>query len=201
MKNVREFSDSLMQLLYSLRLGDGGFVTQSERTLNYYLMVSSVSSQYLVFKKTMLESGGVVTRPLKEAKSGYKSSSVVYRFETRNHTLISAVARMSVKDVVTSLDKEGLALYFLDDGTFHQRKHFGHLYCNTFNSDEVNTLIEVMFKFYPMKRCAIRYDRKKDGREYPYIYIPVPVMAEFKKDVKAVIDKYGLTDYLYKTGE
>ena len=194
-------SEPLMQILYSLRLGDGSFVTQSQTTKNYYLMVSSVSLQYVSFKKTMLERFGVITQSLRESKSGFKSSSIIYSFGTRNHPLISKVASMSVKEVVSSLNKEGLSLYYLDDGTFHQKKHFGHLCCNTFTSEEVESLIDVLFRLYPIKRCSARYDRKKDGRAYPYVYIPVSVMREFKKDIKSTIDKYELTDFKYKIGE
>ena len=199
MKNSHVLGDSfLMQMLYSLRLGDGSYITQG---VNYNLYVSSISLQYVVFKKTILERGGVITQTLRETKSGFKSSSVVYAFGARVHPLISEVATMSIIDILKSLDVEGLALYFLDDGTFHQRKHFGHLYCNTFTDEEVETLIETLFKFYPVKRCVVRYDRKKDGRVYPYVYIPVPVMNAFKEDIKSLIGKYELTDYKYKIGE
>ena len=199
MKNSHVLKDTfLMQMLYSLRIGDGSYITQGR---DYNLYVSSISLQYVVFKKTILERSGIITQSLRESKSGFKSSSVVYAFGTRVHPLISEVANMSISDIVKSLDHEGLALYFLDDGTFHQKKHFGHLYCNTFTSEEVEILIDTLFKLYPVKRCTVRYDRKKDGRVYPYVYIPVPVMNEFKEDVKSLIDKYELTDFRYKIGE
>lgn len=193
------------QLLYSLKIGDGCFVTQckdkSNKRPHYYLKSMSINLDYLSHKKSEIEKLGIITQPLHTGKSGYKESSVIYNFATRNHYLISKVGNMSVTEVLNKLNKEGLVYYFLDDGTFHQKKHFGHLYCNTFTDDEVQTLIEVMYKFYPQKKCAKRIDKKKDGRQYPYIYIPVVVMDEFRKDVKDFLEKYEIKSLMYKVGE
>ena len=107
---------------------------------------------------------------------------------------------MSTIEILHKLDIQGLVYYFLDDGTYHQRKHFGHLYCNTFSDDEVEVLIDVLYKFYPQKRCTKRFDRKKDGRQYPYIYIPVVVMNEFKKDIKNFLEENNIDSLMYKVG-
>ena len=192
------------QILYSLRVGDGGFVTHSTRqrfrTFNYYLQCSSTNLDYISFKKSVLEELGVIVRPLKTQKSGYKSNSLIYCFGTRNHPLLSEVGNMPLLDVVNSLNKEGLVYFFLDDGTFHQKKHFGHIYCNTFSNDEVEALINVMYKFYPQKKCVKRMDKKKDGRQYPYIYIPVVVMNEFKKDIHNFLTENEIESLMYKVG-
>lgn len=193
------------QLLYSLKLGDGSFITQCKnrdnQKPNFYLLIMSINLDYISHKKSQLDRLGVFTQPLHIGKSGYKDSSIIYTFGTRNHPLISKVGNMRTVDILNSLNTEGLIYYFLDDGTFHQRKHFGHLYCNTFNDKEVETLIDVMYKFYPQKRCVKRIDRKKDGRQYPYIYIPVVVMNEFKKDIHKFLEENSIDSLLYKIGE
>ena len=107
---------------------------------------------------------------------------------------------MQICDILHNLDKQGLVYYFLDDGTFHQKKHFGHLYCNTFSDEEVETLIDVFYKFYPQKRCSKRIDKKKDGRQYPYIYIPVVVMNEFREDIYNFLTENDIVSLKYKIG-
>lgn len=192
------------QLLYSLKLGDGGFVTQckdkSNPKPNYYLQVTSINLDYISHKKSQLDVLGVFTQPLHIGKSGFKSTSIIYRFSTRNHHLISRVGNMNTIDIINSLNIEGLTYLFLDDGTFHQKKHFGHIYCNSFNDEEVETLIKVMYKFYPQKLCVKRVDKKKDGRQYPYIYIPVIVMNEFKKDIGKFLEENHIESMKYKVG-
>ena len=192
------------QLLYSLKVGDGSFVQNStgERfgKATYCLLINSINLDYLVHKKTELERQGIRTQSLRTTKSGYKEDSVIYVFGTRIHNHITRVAHMSITEVLNNLDVQGLVYYFLDDGTYHQKKHFGHLYCNTFSDEEVEVLIDVMYKFYPQKRCVKRIDKKKDGRQYPYIYIPVVVMNEFKKDIQKFLDENGIESLKYKVG-
>lgn len=193
------------QLIYSLKIGDGCFVQNStgERfgKATYNLLINSINLDYLVHKKTELERMGIITQPLRTAKSGYKEDSIIYVFGTRIHHYITSVANMKTVDILHKLDKQGLIYYFLDDGTFHQKKHFGHICCNTFNDEEVETLIKVMYKFYPQKLCTKRIDRKKDGRQYPYIYIPVVVMNEFRKDIYKFLKENHIESLLYKVGE
>ena len=192
------------QLLYSLKLGDGSFVTQckdkSNPKPNYYLMATSINLDYISHKKSQLDHLGIITHPLHTGKSGYKDTSIIYNFSTRNHHLISRVGNMNTIDIINSLNIEGLVYLFLDDGTFHQKKHFGHICCNTFSDVEVETLIKVMYKFYPQKLCSKRVDRKKDGRQYPYIYIPVAVMNEFRKDVGKFLKDNHIESLMYKVG-
>lgn len=192
------------QLLYSLKIGDGCFVTQckdeSVERPNYYLMANSINLDYISHKKSQLDKLGISTQPLHIGKSGYKDSSVIYNFGTRNHPLITKVGNMSITDILKSINVEGLVYLFLDDGTFHQKKHFGHIYCNTFSDEEVELLINVMYKFYPQKRCVKRLDKKKDGRQYPYIYIPVVVMNEFRKDIQKFLEENNINSLMYKVG-
>lgn len=192
------------QLMYSLKLGDGCFITQCKDVNNpkptYNLTTSSINLDYIVHKKTELERQGIFTQPLRNSKSGYKEDSVIYTFGTRIHNHISQVALMSNTDILYKLDKQGLIYFFLDDGTFHQKKHFGHICCNTFTEEETETLIEVIYNLYPQKRCTKRTDKKKDGRQYLYVYIPVVVMNEFKKDIQRFLEDNNITSLMYKVG-
>lgn len=192
------------QLLYSLKIGDGSFVQNStgERfgKATYSLLINSINLDYLVHKKTELERQGIITQPLRTAKSGFKENSIIYVFGTRIHNHITQVAHLSITEILHRLDVQGLVYFFLDDGTFHQKKHFGHIYCNTFNDEEVELLINVMYKFYPQKRCVKRLDKKKDGRQYPYIYIPVVVMNEFRKDIQKFLEENSINSLMYKVG-
>lgn len=192
------------QLLYALKVGDGCYVKNSTGKkygrIAYYVMSNSIHLDYVSHKKSILEKNGIYVRPIHTAKSGYKESSVIYTLETRCDEMLNLVGAMSIDEVLDKLTKEGLIYFYLDDGTYHQRKHFGHIYCNTFSESEVDHLIYILYKFYPYKRCAKRYDRKKDGRSYPYIYIPVSVMNAFKVDVEKFLIDSDLQSLMYKVG-
>ena len=199
------YTDLQYQLLLSQKVGDGCFITQvkeKDGKENYYFSSNSINLDYINFKKSVFDSiDGMHTHNIREGKSGYNSTSKIYSFDTRNHALISLVGRKKTLEVLDELNKIGLIIFYLDDGTYHQKKHFGHIYCNTFSDEEVDRLIKKVYYFYPQKLCKKRYDRKKDGRFYPYIYIPVCVMDEFKKDIERFLVENKIDSMLYKVGK
>lgn len=197
MKRLKVSESLISQLILSLKLGDGCLVDQS-KTKHYYLQTNSINLDYITHKKVRLEKLGVKTNRLRIGKSGYKESSKIYTFTTPINPLISNVGSMIVSECIRNLNKIGLIYFFLDDGSLHKRKAFGHIYCNTFSDSEVEVLIERIFQLYPYKRCSKRIDKKKDGRKYPYIYIPVSTMNEFRKDIEKFLNYYDIQSLMYK---
>lgn len=188
-------NNELKQVLISAKLGDGCFIKYKK----YYLSLSSINLDYLCYKRDILKSSGVYICPIKVQKSGFTGKSNIYRFETRVHSAITDIGNLNILDCIKGLDKLGLILYFLDDGSLHKNKRFGHIYCNTFTDIEVKALIDIIYSYYPLKRCSKRMDKKKNGREYPYIYIPVSTMFEMSKDVRSFLEHRDIKSLLYKT--
>lgn len=192
------------QALLSSKLGDGGFYKNGNG--DYYFGFVCKELMYLKFKRDFILKRNRKLRllgsePITKVFSGYKEGSYSYSFRTNRHRSLKSIAEMSVEEAIDNLDLDGLIMFYLEDGTYHKNKHFMHIYCNTFTIEECNYLIEKIYKFYPIKKCAIRYDRKKDGRKYPYIYIPVSVSNIFKLDVLEFIRLNDLACFLYKVGD
>ena len=187
------------QCLLSSKLGDGGFYLNGKT--HYFLFVSK-EKDYLMYKLNQLREAGIPMKdsPVGITKSGYKEGNFSFSFITRNSEKLSKVALMSVREAVDAMSLDGLIMFYLEDGTFHQRKHFMHIYCNTFSVEEAQYLIEKIYSLYPIKKCAIRWDKKKDGRKYPYLYIPVSVANVFKEDVKTFLEDNKIYSLLYKVG-
>ena len=188
-----------LQFLLSSKLGDGCYVKHTSGSC--YLQFVSFHLDYITLMKSNLDSNGIKTSNLRIQKSGYKKDSSGYAFTSRIDERIKEVYEMSVIEVITNLNAEGLCYLFIDDGSFHQRKHFGHIYCNSFSDEEVEALINKIYELYPDKKCSKRLDKKKDGRVYPYIYIPVSVMNTFKKDLEEFIRSKEIYSFLYKVGQ
>lgn len=193
------------QLLLSGKIGDGCYVTQTSEKLRfgeyrYSMSFTSKNLDYLAHKKLELKKLGVVTGKFKKVESGYKKGNFSSVFYTRVHPYLTKIGNISILECVNNLNMKGLIYYYLDDGTYHQKRHFMQLYCNTFNEEEVNALIEKIYEIYPIKRCSKRWDRKKDGRKYPYLYIPVSTSNIFKEDVKNFLINNDIPSMLYKSG-
>ena len=101
--------------------------------------------------------------------------------------------------VIDSLDYFGFMIYYFDDGAWHKNRKIMNLYCNSFNEVEVEHLRNKMFDLFGGKLPSVYCDKKKDGRKYPYLYIP-KIMTE------AIIDSYkyyvkdNIPSMLYKLG-
>jgi len=192
-------SSRVQQVVISGKLGDGSLVCQSKKKGNYCIMFSAVHLDYLLFKRDVLQLFVKATN-VSIGKSGYKVGGIHYRFSTRVHPMISAIGNLSISECIEQMSLMGLVMFYLDDGTYHQRKHFMNLYCNTFSDKEIAELIAKIYQFYPVKICAKRWDRKKDGRKYPYLYIPVSTANMLKKDVAQFLLENEIYSMLYKVG-
>lgn len=189
---------TLYQLLMSLKIGDGSFVNQRKHSEpTYYLTTRSINTDYIAYKQRILERNGIHTTSF-EGRSGYNSKRIQSAFRTRVEPEITIVGRMSTDIILEQLDILGLILYYLDDGSLHKNKQFMHLYCNTFNYDETEHLIDTIYRFFPNKRCSHRFDKKRDGRSFNYVYIPTSVSRVFSQYIYRFLIDNNISSLLYK---
>lgn len=183
-------------ILISGCIGDGHLVHDSKE---YRMSFSSTKLDYIQFKRDSLSKQLYVSKLWRKNGSGFSKSNVTYEFATGSSKYISDLAKMNKKEIIDLINMEVLILYFLDDGTFRKNKNQIHLYCNSFSEDEANYLIEKIYELLPSKRCSLRWDKKKDGRKYPYIYMPVLVVKEFIPRVAEYLIENEIYDMYYKT--
>lgn len=189
------------QLILSARLGDGSFITQNHKGCpRYALHLSSINEDYLKHKLYCMELTGVKTSGIKTGVSGYTGNKNILYFRTHVDDDVSIIGNMDRCDVIYELNKLGLTYLYLDDGSFHKNRKFGHIYCNSFNSLEVDTLVYVINREFGGKPCKLRFDRKSNGREYPYIYIPVCTMSFIAEYVYYFLKDNQIYSMMYKVG-
>lgn len=195
----KSMEHELYQLLLSLRIGDGCFVNQ-RKTLSktYHVQTSSINKDYLMQKEKVFNAYKIKTRAMR-CVSGYKEDSDICGFVTATTPEITYVGNMDKLSVIDQLDILGLIYYYLDDGSLHKTKHYMNIYCNSFCDEEVSHLVNKLYELFPIKRCSILTDRKKDGKAYPYIYVPVSVASLFSKNVRAFLEINNINSLLYKT--
>ena len=192
--------NELFQLLLSGKIGDGSFVNQRKtENKTYRYCTNSICKDYIDHKKLVCDKYCLSTVYELNKYSGYIPNKQLYAFRTKVHNETTIVGNMTTEEVLQQLDKLGLIYYYLDDGSLHKHKHFMHLYCNNFTSNQAEMLADIIEKFYPQKRCTVRYEHKKDGRVFAVIYIPVIVAKEFSKDVRDFLERHQITSLLYKT--
>ena len=178
------------------RLGDGTIVKQCK---NASLQFISTNLPLLYVKKYLCILEGIKPGRTKTQKSGYGGTKTIYRFNSMVHEKITEVYEASMYDILRSLDKEDLFLWYLDDGSWHKNNHTMHLYSNMLNDEETDILIgriEELYGIAPRKRK----DRKKDGREFNYLYFPRDLVRKFRPEFKEYVTSLQLESMYYKFG-
>lgn len=178
------------------RLGDGCIVQQVK---NASLMFISTDLDLLLIKKLMCNKDGYYAGEIGTQKSGYGGTKPIYKFSTRVHEKITTVANASLTDLIKSIDKEDLFLWYMDDGSWHKNRHTMHLYSNMLDDTETEELITRIGEIYGIAPRA-RKDRKKDGRSFNYLYFPRELVKRFRPEFKEYVMDYGLESMYYKFG-
>lgn len=187
-------------IILSGKIGDGCIYKNNNEQKDFNISFVSINLDYLSYKRDTLIKF-VKCSHIRTQKSGYKEGNISYTFATHKSSKVTQVANMTIEEVIANLTKESLTIYYLDDGTYHQKKHFMHLYCNEFTEEQANMLADKIFSLYPIKRPNLRWDKKKDGRKYPYLYIPVATANEIKRDVESFLEVNEIYSLMYKVGK
>lgn len=193
-----EIVESATQLILTARIGDGHIsINGNNKAIARY---SSVDEHYIKWKYNILNSyfscGEVRS---KDNSHGFNKDGIIYTVTTHASNEIYKYLVMSKIDIIDSLDYFGFMVYYFDDGSWHRNRKVMNLYCNSFNDEEVEHLRNKIFNLFGEKMCSKLWDIKKDGRKYPYLYIPKVVVNKIINTYKDYT-KENIPTMLYKLG-
>jgi hypothetical protein len=184
-------------LAINAKLGDG-HLRQPHK--NASALFNGKNVEWITFKRDVAIRRGFRVTPIKPSYSGYKDDWSLVTFSVKTDKRLTTVHETDRIEVLKNLRKIDLILWFIDDGSWHKTRRMMHLYCNDLNEEEVDCLvsrIEYLYKVAP----TIRQDRKKDGRSYPYLYLPRSLTNKFWRDVRRFVKWNELHSLAYKVGE
>ena len=179
------------------RLGDG---LLHFRGKNACLSMQSTMLDWLTVKRDMCLLKGFDPSHITMQTSGFTGRRDIYTFSTKVAPEITEVYNTPLEDILTGLTKTDLIMWYLDDGSYHIRRHTMHLYCNLLTEVQVNILIKRIVALYGITPRR-REDRKKDGHSYPYLYFPRALVEVFRLDVEQFLLHYKIKSLFYKIGE
>jgi hypothetical protein len=182
------------------KLGDGSLHMPTKESTNARIHFNSKNLEWLTYKRDLAIKEGFNVSLIKDAYSGYSDKMNLYKFTVNTDERLTYVYKHSRYEVIESLTKTDLIMWYLDDGSWHKVRHTMHLYCNMLTEDEVEVLINRIEWLYGI-RPKNRVDRKKDGRAYPYLYFPRKLVEAFKPDVREFLETNRIDSMLYKVGE
>lgn len=178
------------------KLGDGCIVRS---TKNASMAFMSTDLSLLLLKRHLCEQEDISFGDIGTQKSGYGGTKTIYKFSSRVNEEITRVANADLSELISTIDKQDLFLWFMDDGSWHKTRNTMHLYSNMLNDAETDGLITQIGDIYGIAPRA-RKDRKKDGRSFNYLYFPRELVKRFRPEFKDYVMSYGLESMYYKFG-
>lgn len=180
------------------RLGDG-CITLGATNRNASIKFTTTSLDLLLYKKRMCEQEGFIVGDIGTQKSGYGGKKTIYKFDTWVNETITKVYYLELTELIDSLDYDDLYLWFLDDGSWHKKKHIMHLYSNMLDDEDTEHLRQRITMLYGVSPRP-RKDNKKDGRSFNYLYFPRDLVKRFRPGLKEFVVNNGIKSMHYKFG-
>lgn len=168
------------QLIISAFLGDG-HIRQGG-----YVTYSSSQKEYMAFKKKLSPNMSEISESI---NLGFKKDGKIFKV----HLKTSEYAKNFSIENISEIDDLGLALWFYDDISLHQTKHFYNINSHSFTEEEHDKyLIPLLnrFKIYPTKVRT-----KKDGKYFTYLCV-----QKYKGGlvIDSILRKHLVECYRYK---
>lgn len=187
-------SKSLIErLALNAKLGDGTIRKQNNA---YSMAFTSTSLDYLMYKRSICSE--YTPTKLRTQKSGYLGKKIIYVFSVRHTQEAKICYELSNGEAIETIDSVDLAMWILDCGSVHTRHGTLHLYCNSLSSDETLGLIDKVYDLYPIKVSKLCFDKKQDGRSFPYIYIPRITAEAIQVDIENFLNLNDIMSLKYK---
>lgn len=192
-------TNNQLQVVLTGKLGDGILATNGRAKMHpevsypYYYQSNSIYYEYVAFKKRLL--GNLCRSDIRDRINGGYKANHIFTIATVSHPQITEIAKESLIDSLNRLDELGLALWFYDDGSLHQKKLFYNLNTQSFSKDENVNIIAPFLKDRFGITAKPTIERKADGREFWYLRIPKYTGTFVVSDI---LERYPVSCFNYK---
>lgn len=185
-----------MNIFINARIGDGCFHKYST-CKHWSISFSSINKPWIEHKHEISScSNSIHTREQSIKAYGKR---LIYQFHMTSKEA-DEYAILPVESLIERMDVYDLIWLYLDDGSWHKKKHYMHIYTNSLSKLDNMLLINHMNHILNIKP-KLRIDRKKNGKEYYYLALSVSDSNSFKVHIVDYLKKYpNLSCFNYKVG-
>lgn len=182
-------NEKQVQVILTGTFGDGCIVLQKSGT-SYY-KTNSINKEYIDYKKELL--GDIFSCQYENINQGFKNNTI-YTLTTKHLLEITKIHALSIEEKLKKLNDLGLALWFYDDGSLHKKFDFFNLNTHIFSEEIQQDLFIPFFNNLGMYPKILK-DKKKDGREFSYLYFGKH-FGTF--EIMQILQKYPIECFKYK---
>lgn len=182
-------TNNQIQVLLTGTFGDGCITIEKSGTSTY--KSNCIHKEYIDYKSNLL--GNLWSSNSSNTNMGYKQN-IIYHCRSKADIRITKIHNLSLEEKLSLFDELGLALWFYDDGSLHKKNHFFNLNTHSFNEEIHRDLLVPFFNNLGMKPDVYK-DRKKDGREFCYLYFAKHYGTY---EIMKILEKYPIDCFKYK---
>lgn len=206
-------------LLIAVAIGDGCISKKGQILINH----SWKQKDYCYWLYSLLKHNGIKVGKMQRyiGSNGYLNKTIQYRFCVSTYSFNSVLRRCMYngskkyisRKLLNRLSQQGLAIWFMDDGTILRRKYNGKYkgfylristYCSSEQADIIIKYFNEEWNIYPTKVCEHKRDNKytinfgaKEGRKFIDIikpYMCPSLMYKVLWNLNDLKDYYGTQD-------
>lgn len=167
------------------RIGDNGYKNSRYTT-------SCKFEDYLNFKSSLL--GNLANLIKTTDKNGFAQTKI-FLLTTPCNEGITKIKESSIEDNLARLTDLGIALWFYDDGSLHNKNLFYNLNTHAFSEEVHKDLLVPFFESRGFGTPKILKDNKKDGRSFSYLYFN---KHDGGATVNKLLNRFPVECYRYK---
>lgn len=182
-------TNNQIQVLLTGTFGDGCIRLEKSGTSVY--ITNCIHKEYIDYKSKLLED--LWSSNSSNINMGYKQN-MIYHCRSKADIRITKIHNLSIEEKLSLFDELGLALWFYDDGSLHKRCNFFNLNTHAFSEEVHKDLLVPFFENLGMKPLILK-DRKKDGREFSYLYF---AKHRGTYEIMKILEKYPIDCFKYK---
>lgn len=179
-----------LQVILTGTFGDGcviNLVNASSYSTN------SIYPEYMEYKKNLL--GDMCPKDIQtRMNQGYKIAPI-HKISTLSFKDIQTVHNLSIQEKLELLTPLGISLWVYDDGSLHNKNLFYNLNTHAFSEEVHQELFVPFFDKNGYGKPKILKDRKKDGREFSYLYFN---KHEGGYKINKLLNEYPVSCFEYK---
>jgi hypothetical protein len=179
----------MVDIVINARLGDG--CARNVKTNKLDISFSSVNESLIKYKASIIRGN---CRKGNQNLNAYGKKPIYSTFKR------IPIDNRSKLDLIRSIDMDDFILWYLDDGSYHQKKHFMNLNCHALSLDLV---LDLQFHLWRVLGIDTKLtpDKKRDGRLFWYLRIPRNQAESIKPDIDFFMLSQNISGLEYKIGK
>jgi hypothetical protein len=172
-------------------LGDGSLSRIEKNRVNSRLSVSSINKDYLYWKLSIMEELTKVRINETLYKKNHPTWKTLYKATSMQHPIYTKLrmrmyhekGRTIDTHVMKALTPLGVLLWYLDDGSYEEKKTIMAIYSNSYSYSDNMLMAKCMNDNFGLRFNVYQKFSKREGKRYSHLHLAAKDRLKFYEDI------------------